>query len=135
MLISNQRLRWRRWTREMGPTVSLSLPIMAGMVGQMLMGLTDAMMVGKVGVVPLAAASFVISIAHIPFIFGLGLLSSISVLSSQAFGAEDRTGVARVFRHSLWYTLGVGAATVLSLWAMLPFLGLLGQPHEVVEAS
>jgi len=44
----------RLWVREARPTLALALPIMAGMVGQMLMGLTDTIMVGRVGVVTLA---------------------------------------------------------------------------------
>ncbi|HIL72392.1 MAG TPA: hypothetical protein EYG38_21350, partial [Verrucomicrobia bacterium] len=39
---------------------------MAGMVGQMLLGIADTVMVGRVGVVPLAAASLVNTICHIP---------------------------------------------------------------------
>ena len=37
----------RLWSREALPTLALGFPIMAGMVGQMLMGLADAIMVGR----------------------------------------------------------------------------------------
>ena len=81
----------RLWLRESRPTLALGLPIMAGMIGQMLMGLADTVMVGRVGVVPLAASAFVNAVAHIPLVFGLGLLSSIAVLTSQATARGDRT--------------------------------------------
>ena len=59
---------FRLWRREVRPTLALALPIMAGMVSQMLMGLADTIMVGHVGVVPLAAASFVNAVAHLPLV-------------------------------------------------------------------
>src|SRR5215510_6894923 len=94
---------------EVRPTMALALPIMAGMVSQTLMGLADTMMVGRVGVVPLAAASFVSAVIHLPLVFGLGLLSSIGVLTSQAFGARKPADAAETLRHGLV----IGAATGL----------------------
>ncbi len=72
----------------MAATLKLAIPIMAGMVGQMLLGIADTVMVGRVGVVPLAAASLVNTICHIPLVFGIGILSAISVLTAQKFGAK-----------------------------------------------
>ena len=103
----------RLWTREVRPTLALALPIMAGMVGQMLMGLADTIMVGRVGVVPLAAAAFVNAIAHLPFVFGLGLLSSISVLTSQAFGARRPDEAGEILRHGLLVASGLDVSKTL----------------------
>src|SRR4029077_15126165 len=91
----------RLCARETRPTFRLALPIMAGMVSQMLMGLADTIMVGRVGVVPLAAASFVNAVAHLPLVFGLGLLSSIAVLTSQAYGARKADEAGEILRHGL----------------------------------
>src|ERR1051325_127458 len=99
------RWRWirtlRAWAHESRPTLALALPIMAGTVGQMLMGLADTIMVGRVGVVPLAASAFVNAIAHLPWVFGLGLLSSLSVLTAQAYGARRLDEVGETLRHGL----------------------------------
>jgi len=38
--------------RELRPTLALSFPIVIGQVSQMLMGITDSVMIGRVGVVP-----------------------------------------------------------------------------------
>ena len=119
----------------MRPTLALALPIMAGMVGQMLMGLADTIMVGRVGVVSLAAAAFVIAVAHLPLVFGLGLLSAISVLTSQAFGARRPDEAGETLRHGLVIASGVGGLAALSMFALHPFLNRLGQPTEVVVAA
>src|SRR6476620_6930617 len=102
----SQHLRLLR--REVRPTLALALPIMAGMVSQMLMGLADTIMVGRVGVVPLAAASFVNAVAHLPLVFGLGLLSSIAVLTAQAYGAKNANEAGETLRHGLVVSSSIG---------------------------
>jgi multidrug resistance protein, MATE family len=125
----------RRWTRELRPMFALALPIMAGMVGQMLMGLADTIMVGRVGVVPLAAAAFVNAVAHLPLIFGIGLLSSVAVLASQAFGAGKKEEAGEVLRHGVAIAAVTGILAALSMAALLPFLGWFGQPPDVIAAA
>lgn len=133
------RLKFKRhlrlWRREAGPTVSLALPIMAGMVSQTLMGLADTVMVGRVGVTALAACALVNTVAHIPLVFGLGLLTSIAVLAAQAFGARRAEDAGEVLRHGLLLSCGMGLLAALSLILFRSGLRFLGQPQEVVEAS
>ena len=125
----------RRWKREVPPTLSLSFPIMAGMLSHMLVSLVDTIMVGRVGVVPLAAASLVNAIVHLPMVLGIGLLSSIAVLGSQAFGARQFAQAGEVLRHGLLLAVAAGALTIGVLLCLLPWLGCFGQPPEVIAAS
>ena len=101
----------RRWTREVRPMCSLAFPIMSGMLAHMLIGLADTIMVGRVGVVPLAASAFVNAIAHLPMIFAVGLLSAVAVLTSQAFGARRAAEAGEVLRHGLLVATGAGVLT------------------------
>lgn len=130
-IIQNLRL----WRREIRPTLALALPIMAGMVSQMLMGLADTIMVGRVGVAPLAASAFVNAVAHLPLVFGLGLLSSIAVLTSQAYGARRPDEAGETLRHGLIISVIMGLLAMLSMFALHPFLDRFGQPAEVVVAA
>lgn len=125
----------RYWTREVRPTWALALPIMAGMLAHMLMGLADTIMVGRLGVLPLAASAFVNAIAHLPLVFSIGLLSSVAVLTSQAFGARQATEAGEVLRHGLLVAIGAGALTAVGLASLRPFLDFFGQPPEVIAAS
>lgn len=125
----------RLWRHEVRPTLALALPIMAGMVSQMLMGLVDTIMVGRVGVVPLAASAFVNAIAHLPLVFGLGLLSCIAVLTSQAYGAKKPAEAGEVLRHGLVMSGIIGLLAMLALFALHPLLGHMGQSPEVAAAS
>ena len=76
------------WARAR-PTLGLALPIIAGQVSQMLMGLIDSAMVGRVGVVPLAGAAFANTLISIPLVFGIGLMLALGIRVSQARGADD----------------------------------------------
>ena len=108
---------------------------MSGMISQMLIGLADTMMLGRVGVVPLAASSFVNTLAHLPFLFSLGLLTSIAVVTAQTYGAEKAEELGEVLRHSLMLSLVVGVLTALVVAAFYPFRFWFGQPPEVAQAS
>lgn len=125
----------RLWRHEVRPTLTLALPIMAGMLSQTLMGLADTIMVGRVGVVPLAAASFVNAVAHLPLVFGLGLLSCIAVLTSQAYGARKPAEAGEVLRHGLVMAAAMGLVAMLAMFALHPFLNHMGQTPEVVAAA
>ena len=112
--------------------LALAMPIMSGMLGHMLIGLADTIMVGHVGVVPLAAAAFVNAVTHLPLIFALGLLASVSVMSSQAFGARQKRESGEVFRHGLVLATVSGLASAMIVIALLPALPLFKQPAEVI---
>lgn len=123
------------WRGEVWPTLRLGFPIMAGMLSQMLIGLADALMVGRVGVIPLAAASFVHVVIHPPLVFTLGLLSAVAVLTAQAFGARELRHCGEILRNGLLVAAVVGLLIVAGMFLLRPFLHLLGQPPEVVQAA
>lgn len=94
-------LNVRQHSGELGKTLTLACPIMAGQVGQMLMGLADTLMVGHVGTVPLAGAAFGTSLVSVAFVFGIGLLSSVGVLTSQAHGARMVQAIRTILPSSI----------------------------------
>lgn len=119
--------------RENRRTFLLALPIVAGLVGQMLMGIADTVMVGRVGVVPLAACAFANTILVVPMVFGFGLLSAVSVSASHAHGARRPRLAGESLRGGVLLALGMGLLVGGGAHAALPFLPLLGQPPEVNE--
>jgi len=124
-----------RYLKELRPTLVLAFPIASGHLSQMLMGFADTLMIGRVGVVPLAAAAFANTLVHFVFVIGIGLLSSVAVLGSHAHGAGDRRETGEVLRRGVAIGLGSGLLMFALLWGSFPLLGLLRQPPEVVAAS
>jgi len=116
-------------------TLRLALPLIIGQLSQMLLGVADSVMVGKLGVTELASLTFVNSIFWIPFVFGIGVLTCVSVLTSNARGACDCQQARGSCRNGLYIALGISTCFLMIGLGLLPFLDLLGQPAAVVELS
>jgi multidrug resistance protein, MATE family len=125
----------RRFSSELAKTVALASPIVAGQVGQMLMGLVDTLMVGHVGTNSLAAAAFANSLMSVTFVFGIGVLTSVGILASRAHGAGKGRHKQVILCSSLWLsvTVGVLLATVLTL--AIPWLAVFRQPEAVLSQA
>lgn len=119
---------------EAWATLVLALPLITGQVSQMLMGVADTVMIGKVGVVPLAASTFANTLLMVPFLFGVGLLTSISIRVAQGRGGGRHDDVKHAVRHGTWLAFGYGVLMVAAVFCLFPFLGDFGQPAPVVDA-
>jgi MATE family multidrug resistance protein len=117
---------------EIRQTLMLAFPIVIGQVSQMLMGATDAVMIGRVGKVPLAASAFTHSLFMLVFIVAIGVLMSVSVLVARAHGARQSRECAAILQHGMLLGLGLGVAGMAAMLAARPWLGHFGQPPEVV---
>jgi MATE family multidrug resistance protein len=79
----------------------LSLPIIAGQLGQVLMGLFDTIQIGVLGTEYIAAAGFSNTVYWMICLLGLGIMSAISPLVSEAFGEKNGWKSIGVFRSGL----------------------------------
>ncbi|EDY84085.1 MATE efflux family protein [Verrucomicrobiia bacterium DG1235] len=120
---------------ELGLTLRLAGPIVLGNLGQILIGVVDTLMIGRLGVAPLGASAFVNNVFVIPLVTMMGLLAAVTVLVSQSKGAADDRQVGRIVRHGLGLTAVVSIAMFLLMAANSLFLDRYGQEAVVVEAS
>ena len=72
------------YKNEIKKTLVLSLPIVVGQLGQMLMSVVDNVMVGKVGVQALAAASLANAIFMLIMVVGFGVTMAVTPLTAIA---------------------------------------------------
>ncbi len=121
--------------RELRVTLKLGAPIMAGQFAQMLIGLADTLMVGRVGVTPLAACAFANTVVYMPFLFALGILTSTAVRTSHAVGAGQNEDAAQTLRHGVILALVLGVLCFAVIAAFIPFTTHMGQPPEVVAEA
>ncbi|MFT6180451.1 MAG: MATE family multidrug resistance protein [Akkermansiaceae bacterium] len=119
--------------REGRATWILALPLMAGQVSQMLMGLVDTYMIGKLGTVELAAATLAHSILHLPLMLGIGIAIAVSIKVSQGRGAQDKAMAKSALRDGFLLSLVLGVATLILSFVAIPLMPLLQQDPEVVE--
>jgi MATE family multidrug resistance protein len=123
---------------EASGTLRLAIPIMIGNLGQMLMGLCDTIMVGQIpgnGAVALAACGFANTILSWFFVFGFGLLSGVSVVASQGFGAQRPSVVAGAWHGGLWMAALAGLFFGASVHLGIDAAHAFGQPQEVVLSA
>ena len=125
---------FRNSLAELRPTLALALPITAGQVSQVLMGLTDSAMVGHVGRVPLAASAFAGGVFVLFFIVGMGLLMPVPVLVARSHGAAQPAECGVWLRHGLAAALAIGVTEAALTAALATKLHRFGQPAEVVAA-
>jgi multidrug resistance protein, MATE family len=116
-------------------TLKLALPLMIGQLSQMLMGVVDTVMVGRLGVQELAALTFVNSLFYVPFIFGIGLLTGISVFTSNSRGANDPAGARGSCRHGLYLSLVLGVVLFALTWGVSLHLDFFKQPADVMQRA
>jgi multidrug resistance protein, MATE family len=98
----------------------------------MLMGVVDTVMVGHLGVHDLAALTFVNALFYVPFVFGIGLLTGISVFTSNSRGANDPAGARGSCRHGLYLSLVLGLLLLAVTWAVSFRLDIFKQPADVI---
>jgi multidrug resistance protein, MATE family len=116
-------------------TLALASPIVAGHVGQMLMGWADTIMIGRVGVVPLAACAFANTVLMVPFVFGFGVLSAVSVRGALGYGRGTHAAAGDTFRAGLLVAAGVGLGVAALVYSLLGILPVFGQKPEVNAAA
>ena len=127
--------RSRATFQEARRTLALAAPMTAGQVGQMLLGFSDSLMVGQLGVVPLAASAFAIGVFNVLYVAGIGLVVGVAVLAAQAHGANQPREAGETLRHGLVLGLCSGLLAVALLTLGFPLLRRLGEPPEVLAAA
>lgn len=118
--------------REIRPTLSLAVPIMIGQLSQMLIGITDSVMIGHTGAVPLAAAAFAGSVFGVFYVLGIGLMQPVAVFVAHAHGAGRPAECGEYLRHGLVIALVFGALETVVQFALAVRLQWFDQPTEVL---
>lgn len=124
-----------RWLREGIDTVRLAWPMALTQVGQVAMLTTDLLLIGRLGETALAAASLGHTALFALFVLGMGLVTAVAPLASQAFGARDPRGVRRALRGGLQTSVIVGVPLSLLLFWAEPALIRLGQDAEAATLA
>lgn len=121
--------------REVKPTLALALPIAAGNLSGMLMGWVDTLMVGRLGVVPLAAVAFSLIVWLFFYFLGSGCVLAVSVRAAKAHGARDIPALRDCLAACLIICLAASVLTTAAGLACIKLFPLFGQEPEVIKIS
>lgn len=119
---------------HIGKNFVLAVPVMVGQLGHIMVNVADSMMVGRVGVVPLAGATFAGAIYVLLLLFGLGVSYAITPLVA----AEDPTNKPKLMQYlqdGLVMNAVLGIILSIVGFSMSYFLDYFGQDPEVTAQA
>ncbi len=116
-------------------TLRLAIPVILSQLAQTTLGLTDTIMVGRLGETPLAAVALANTIFFLFLFGGNGLMSAVAPIAAQAHGAEEHGTPGRAARQALWLGFFVSIPVVAFLSIIGDYLAALGQPPDVAALA
>jgi multidrug resistance protein, MATE family len=120
---------------ELRDTLRLAWPMALSQLAQVAMMTTDLMLLGRLGDHVVAATALAHTVLFAAFTIGMGLVSAVAPLASQAYGAREPRMVRRAVRVGLRAALMAGVPlTALQLWGR-DILILLGQTPEAATLA
>ena len=114
--------------------IVLSLPVIIGQLGHIMVGVADSVMVGRLGVIPLAAATFAGTIYHILMLFGIGVSYAITPKVA-ATDSANKTKLQQFLQNGFFMNMGLGLILFGLGYVSSYFLGYFGQEEPVAEAA
>src|SRR5436190_3851670 len=97
------------YKKQISKTFVLALPIIAGQLGQVLMGFFDTVQIGGLGHTYIAGSGFANNLYWMTTLLGMGILFAVSTLVSEVFGEKKEWRAISVYRS------GIKVALVLSV--------------------
>lgn len=118
--------------RETPELLKLAIPVVLAELGWMLMGVTDTIMVGRIGAAAIGAVGIGNILFHSIGLLSIGLLLGLDTLISQAFGAGDIQDCNHSLRQGAWMAAAIGPSLLALMLLALPLLPRL-KIHPEVE--
>jgi MATE family multidrug resistance protein len=115
--------------------LKIAMPVVLGQLGHIAVGVSDSIMVGHVGAIPLAAVSVATGLFGIMLVMGLGFSFGLTPLIAAADGKEDLAEVRVLFKNGTLLNISLGLVFILLFVNLLPLMHYLKQSPAVVEQA
>ena len=125
----------RPYTKHATALLALGLPLVGSHIAQILISVTDTVMLGWYSVDALAAVSISTSLAFVLFIVGSGFAFAVMPMVAAAMADGSEAQVRRVTRMGLWISALYGLAVMpVLIWSKVVMLAL-GQDAQIAQLS
>lgn len=121
-----------RYLKQSRITFLLAYPVMLSQLGQILVGVSDSVMVGQLGTAPLAGVSLGNSIFILFLTFGIGISYGITPLVAKADGERNNKKIIEVLKHGFLVNGITGLILFLLLFLTSYIFPYLNQPEDVI---
>lgn len=118
------------WAVELRELFVLAWPLVLAQLAQHALLTTDIIMMGWLGPKYLAAGMLSNAFFIALQLLGIGVVSAVAPLVSQALGARDIKAVRRIVRAGIWAGLLLAIVMLPIIWQAEPILLALGQAEE-----
>ena len=123
------------WRAEYRATLALAWPLILANVTQQAIQATDVLLMGRLGPVPLAAATLALNLTFTFNLLLLGLITASAPMMATALGqrANAVRDVRRTFRAGLWLLIFAMPLYWLALWHVGDAMRAFGQSEELAS--
>jgi len=113
------------YRKKIKEALTLALPIIAGQVGQVLMGFFDTVQIGGLGHEYIAASGFANGLYWMTVLLGMGILFAVSPLVSEAFGEKQGYKSIGIFKSSMIVSAVLTVTFMIVVYMLTAYLPLL----------
>lgn len=114
--------------------IVLAYPVVIGQLGHIMVSVADSMMVGRVGVVPLAAATFANAIYTVLILFGIGVSYAMTPLVASE-DPNNKSQLLKYLQNGLLMNICTGVILAGIGFGASYFLDYFGQEPEVAKEA
>lgn len=127
--------RTAAWSAELRAMLALAWPLILANVTQQAIQATDVLLMGRLGPVPLAAATLALNLTFTFNLLLLGLITASAPMMATALGQRSNAvrDVRRTFRAGLWLLLFALPPYWLGLWHVGDAMRAFGQSEELAS--
>ena len=126
----NLKFKFSYWKNFLEIT-KLSAPIIIGQIGSVAMGVTDTIMLGKVGKTELAAAGIANQIYVLFVVIGMGTLSATAPMIATSKGAKNKSECGEILRTGIELSFIISVFLCLILFLLGENFHIFRQPEQV----
>ena len=113
----------------------LSVPIITGQLGMVLMGFFDVVQVGGLGSVYIGACGVANSVYFLFILLGMGTLFSVSPLVSESFGVQKAWKSIGVLRSALYVATGLSLIFFIVIVLATHYFGLFRETAHITALA
>jgi MATE family multidrug resistance protein len=126
---------WKKYQQFYRDNFRLAYPVVISQLGHTMVALSDTIIIGHTGGVPLAAVALGSSLFSVFMVMGIGMSYGLTPLIAQEHGRGNIEACGSLLRHSLFINLILGLILSTVIIIGSNYLHLLHQEHDVQEQA